>query len=301
VSVKQMGMVWELDLPPNHKIVLLAYADHADDDGGSVFPSLGRIAHKTGYSKDQVRRISRELADAGLMEKVQDATPRRGAEYELHLERGSKLLPLKKRGVANDPSPVGAPVPPEPSVEPPEYSSKEANASLSGGGQKQAAPSKPVSYKQYGIRRLMELVNEAKERGEKPAPPDEPYKRRHGDIYEAHMKDGYEAEQLEPALRYLVEVACGKGPGWLQAKKRWVPLVDAIAYAECGYEGSVFSQKHAEPINPNSDAAIAARDKPRKAWWYASAFECSEDGAQRLIDQGLGHSAIMEALERGAA
>jgi DNA-binding MarR family transcriptional regulator len=114
-----MGIVWELDLAPNKRLVLLAYADHADDEGANVYPSLARIAHKTGYSRDQVRRISKELAADGLMVKVQDATHNRGAEYRLHLERGSKLPPLKKRGgVANDPSGVGAPMPPEPSVEP---------------------------------------------------------------------------------------------------------------------------------------------------------------------------------------
>lgn len=126
MSVKQMSLVWELDLHPNHKIILLAYADHAHDDGSHVFPSLKRIAYKTGYSRDQVRRISRELKEAGLMEQVADPTYNRPAEYMLTLERGSKLPPLEKRGVANDPPQVGAndppqvgaPMPPEPSIEP---------------------------------------------------------------------------------------------------------------------------------------------------------------------------------------
>jgi hypothetical protein len=126
MSVKQMALVWELDLPANKKFILLAYADHADEDGEHVFPSLGRIAHKTGYSRDQVRRISKDLKDAGLMELVKDATPTQAAEYRLLLEGGGKLPPLRKRGVANDPprvgandpSRVGAPVLPEPSVEP---------------------------------------------------------------------------------------------------------------------------------------------------------------------------------------
>ncbi len=119
MSVKQMGMVWELDLAPNHRLVLLAYADHADECGNNIFPSLARIAHKTGYSRDQVRRISKELKDAGLMELVEQATHNRPAEYRLTLERGRRLQPLTPRGGgANDPSGVGAPVPPEPSVEP---------------------------------------------------------------------------------------------------------------------------------------------------------------------------------------
>ncbi len=129
MSVRQMGIVWELDLAPNKRLVLLAYADHADDDGEHVYPSLARVARKTGYSRDQVRRISRELVEDGLMELVEknpDGNPNgnRPHRYRMTLEGGSKLPPLKPRRkprdeggvVANDPSPVGAPMPPEPSL-----------------------------------------------------------------------------------------------------------------------------------------------------------------------------------------
>lgn len=128
MSVKQMGLVWDLDLPPNQRLVLLAYADHADDDGNNVFPSLARMAHKTGYSKDQVRRISRELTADNLMELV-ERSPGHGRphRYRLTLENGSKLQPFEPRRNgcnlpsptgANDPSGIGAPVQPEPSLEP---------------------------------------------------------------------------------------------------------------------------------------------------------------------------------------
>ncbi len=92
-----MAVVWKLDLPPNKKLVLLAYADHADDEGNNVFPSLPRVAHKTGYSKDQVRRISRDLRTDGLMELVQQAHGRgHPARYRLTLEKGIKLQPFNK-------------------------------------------------------------------------------------------------------------------------------------------------------------------------------------------------------------
>lgn len=118
MSVKQMALVWDLDLPYNKKFVLLAYADHADHDGENVYPSLERVAHKTGYSRDQVRRIVGELVKDKLMERVAPATHDHPARYRLTLERGSKLQPLKKRGVANDPSPEGVQMPPEPPLEP---------------------------------------------------------------------------------------------------------------------------------------------------------------------------------------
>jgi hypothetical protein len=127
MSVKQMALVWELDLAPNKRLVLLAYADHADDDGDNVFPSLGRVAHKTGYSVDQVRRLSRDLVDDGLMELAEKGVGRGNTHrYRLTLEKGVKLPPFKpkrekvaddKEKVASRPQKV-APMPPEPSVEP---------------------------------------------------------------------------------------------------------------------------------------------------------------------------------------
>lgn len=133
MSVKQMGLVWELDLAPNKRLVLLAYADHADDDGDNVYPSLGRVAHKTGYSPQQIRRISRELVSDGLMELVEKNVGRSNANrYRLTLEKGVKMEPFtpKREAAKKVPSepqkvtslpekvPPVVPEPSEPSVEP---------------------------------------------------------------------------------------------------------------------------------------------------------------------------------------
>lgn len=129
MSVKQMSMVWELDLHPNQKIVLLAYADHADEDGDRVYPSLGRVAHKTGYSVQQVRRLSRQLVEAGLMERVEEGHGRGHTHrYRLTLEKGIKLQPFKPKAerVSNGTEKVTSeqekvsPMVPEPSIEPSE-------------------------------------------------------------------------------------------------------------------------------------------------------------------------------------
>ncbi len=153
MSVKQMALVWELDLAPNKRLVLLAYADHADDDGDNVFPSLGRVAHKTGYSVDQVRRISRELASDGLMEKVEEGVGRGNTHrYKLTLEKGSKTPPFEPKQktaekVASAPKKVAsrrekvAPMPPEPS----EPSSLEPSSALRGGKPPQE-PKKPSAF-----------------------------------------------------------------------------------------------------------------------------------------------------------
>lgn len=67
MSVKVMGLVWDSDLPRDQKFVLLAYADHAEHDGTNVFPSIPKIAWKTGYSERQIQRITNDLIAAGIL------------------------------------------------------------------------------------------------------------------------------------------------------------------------------------------------------------------------------------------
>lgn len=84
-----MGKVWDLDLGHAEQTVLLALADHADHDGGSVFPSLGFIGWRLGYSKRQVRRIVAKLRDElHLIEQVASSRDHRATEYRLTLENG---------------------------------------------------------------------------------------------------------------------------------------------------------------------------------------------------------------------
>jgi len=67
MSVKVMGLVWDLELPRNEKFILLAYADHANHEGKNVFPSVKLIAKKTGYDHRSVQRITRKLENRGLL------------------------------------------------------------------------------------------------------------------------------------------------------------------------------------------------------------------------------------------
>lgn len=67
MSVKIMGMVWDSDLPRNEKYVLLAYADHADHDGRNIYPSVPRMAWKTGYDDRAVQRITKKLINKGIL------------------------------------------------------------------------------------------------------------------------------------------------------------------------------------------------------------------------------------------
>lgn len=51
-------------------LVMLALADRADDEGGSLFPSVPTIAKKTRLSERQVQRILRNLEDEGWVSVV---------------------------------------------------------------------------------------------------------------------------------------------------------------------------------------------------------------------------------------
>jgi len=74
MSVKIMGLVWDADLPKDEKFILLAYADHADHTGRNVYPSVGLVAWKTGYSPRSVTRITHKLEERGIMLQTGRAT-----------------------------------------------------------------------------------------------------------------------------------------------------------------------------------------------------------------------------------
>jgi len=67
MSIQAIAYVWGLDLPREEKYLLLAYADHADVFGGSIYPSVKFLARKTGYSKRSIQRITRKLEQRGLL------------------------------------------------------------------------------------------------------------------------------------------------------------------------------------------------------------------------------------------
>lgn len=79
-----MGRVWEMDLPPNKLLVMLALADHADHDGENIYPSQTTVAEKTGYSARSVRRILRELRDEHhLIEPMEKPGPSGTVRYRI--------------------------------------------------------------------------------------------------------------------------------------------------------------------------------------------------------------------------
>lgn len=106
MSVEQISLVWKSGLCGNELTIGLALADHADDDGGKVFPSKAHLAWKTGMSERTVQRYLREFRSKGYIEVIRDATQHRPTEYRLiainlpaklsfeEYSRGDKTSPL---------------------------------------------------------------------------------------------------------------------------------------------------------------------------------------------------------------
>lgn len=94
MSSKIMGMVWDYDLDHAQQLVLLAMADHADHAGNNVYPSIGYLAWKTGYSARQVQRVINKLVELGAVECLTMRGKPTSAphHYKVTLEN----LPLKK-------------------------------------------------------------------------------------------------------------------------------------------------------------------------------------------------------------
>lgn len=96
MSAKASGRVWDLDLPHNKRLVLLAMADHADHEGRNIYPSLDLIAWKTGYSYRQVRRIVEELKQDGILVLVKPARQQHPATYALDFKAGTAKPPFDR-------------------------------------------------------------------------------------------------------------------------------------------------------------------------------------------------------------
>src|SRR4051812_3602359 len=67
MSGRVMGELYKVKLPRHLRIVAQAYADHANDDGSGVWPSVGLIAWKTDLDRRTVQRHTRTLERLGVL------------------------------------------------------------------------------------------------------------------------------------------------------------------------------------------------------------------------------------------
>ena len=95
-----MNWAWRQNLPSTAKLVLLALADAADDEG-NCWPSVATIARKAGVTTRTVRRVMETLTNRRLL----TAEPRYRSDgscssnrYRLSLEGGDRMSPAPDRG-----------------------------------------------------------------------------------------------------------------------------------------------------------------------------------------------------------
>lgn len=69
MSVKLMSWAFDLDIPPTHKLILLALADRASDEDNSCYPGQKSLAKKTSCGLRTVQRSIDWLCENGLLEK----------------------------------------------------------------------------------------------------------------------------------------------------------------------------------------------------------------------------------------
>lgn len=105
MSVRVMSLVFENeDLSSTEKLIMLALADHANDEGKSIYPSQNRVSRKTGLVRQTVNLHIRGLINKGYLNMVGYKIDRSNV---LELEINVKMLSTGGGVVENDTLPKG--------------------------------------------------------------------------------------------------------------------------------------------------------------------------------------------------
>ncbi len=108
MSVKLMSMVFErFPVGGNERLLALALADHADDEGKRVHPGFERLAKKVMVSERTIIRLIKKLTEMGWLIKVSKGSAIRGVANEYCINpdwiKGDKLSPQTEPvGVTNE-------------------------------------------------------------------------------------------------------------------------------------------------------------------------------------------------------
>lgn len=110
MSIKLMAMVWDSTIQTSQKMALLAMCDWADDEGGSVYPSIAKLAKRISCSERQAQRIVHGLIDDGLVAVVGNflgGVPGQSRQYRINVK---KLFTLSLGASVAQLQPAPAPV-----------------------------------------------------------------------------------------------------------------------------------------------------------------------------------------------
>ena len=89
MSLQMLTLAWETLTGGIQKLVLVALADYADNQGGSVFPAVATLARKCGIDETTCRRALRRLEGDGWIVVVREARQHRPRTYRLQLRPGN--------------------------------------------------------------------------------------------------------------------------------------------------------------------------------------------------------------------
>nr|PZN79755.1 MAG: hypothetical protein DIU57_14810 [Pseudomonadota bacterium] len=111
MSIKIMSLAWNVQLPPSEKLVLLALADNANDEG-ECFPSIATISRRASIDERRTYRILKSLESANQITRV--SRPGRSTLYKVHPTPGIYATPGTGTTPGTYDMPPLAPVPATP-------------------------------------------------------------------------------------------------------------------------------------------------------------------------------------------
>ena len=89
-KIEAMSRIWDVELRPTRKLVLLALADEINDASRTVAPSINVIAQKVCVSRSQAQRIVHGLIEAGLVSvigNIDGGAPGSTRQYRLNFDQ----------------------------------------------------------------------------------------------------------------------------------------------------------------------------------------------------------------------
>lgn len=101
MSTIVLGLVWPLQCSPTVKVVAVALADQANDQG-MCWPALSTLAARTCLSERAVRKALRDLEEDGLLRSLRTKTSNRYVLNLAELEARKQALERAQRQAAND-------------------------------------------------------------------------------------------------------------------------------------------------------------------------------------------------------
>lgn len=105
MSIRIMSQVFEIEgLGPTHRLILLALADHADDQG-RCYPSIARLCQRTGLKERAVQSNLRDLQTTGYVKVKANAGPNGCNVYFVRASPAGNAPPQEMHPASNAPDP----------------------------------------------------------------------------------------------------------------------------------------------------------------------------------------------------